>query len=68
MRSYFGADTAAQAEALLEQAVADGAEVIFTTTPQLVAPSLKVSIRYPKVRFLNCSIHMPYSTVRTFSV
>ena len=43
-----------------------GAEVIFTTTPQLVAPSLKVSIRYPKVRFLNCSIHMPYSTVRTY--
>lgn len=66
VRSYFGADTAAQAEALLEQAVADGAEVIFTTTPQLVAPSLKVSIRYPKVRFLNCSIHMPYSTVRTY--
>ena len=66
VRSYFGADTAVQAEALLEQAVADGAEVIFTTTPQLVAPSLKVSIRYPKVRFLNCSIHMPYSTVRTY--
>ena len=32
VRSYFGADTAVQAEALLEQAVADGAEVIFTTT------------------------------------
>ena len=24
------------------------------------------NIRYPKVRFLNCSIHMPYSTVRTY--
>ena len=66
VRSYFSADTPQQAEALLEQAVSEGAEVIFTTTPQLVAPSLKVSIRYPKVRFLNCSVHMPYSTVRTY--
>lgn len=66
VRSYFSADTAQQAEALLEQAVSEGAEVIFTTTPQLVAPSLKVSIHYPKVRFLNCSVHMPYSTVRTY--
>lgn len=66
VRSYFGADTAQQAESLLEQAVSEGAEVIFTTTPQLVAPSLKVSIRYPKIRFLNCSVHMPYSTVRTY--
>lgn len=66
VRSYFSADTARQAEVLLEQAVSEGAEVIFTTTPQLVAPSLKVSIRYPKVRFLNCSVHMPYSTVRTY--
>ena len=66
VRSYFGADSAVQAEALLEQAVADGAEVVFTTTPQLVATSLKASIRHPKVRFLNCSVHMPYSTVRTY--
>ena len=51
VRSYFSADTAQQAEAILEQAVAEGAEVVFTTTPQLVAPSLKVSIRYPKIRF-----------------
>lgn len=66
VRSYFGADTAAQAEEALEQAVAEGAEVVFSTTPQLVDPSLKVSIRYPKVRFLNCSVHMPYSTVHPY--
>lgn len=66
VRSYFCADSMQQAEDLLEQAVADGAEVIFTTTPQLIAPSLKVSIRYPKVRLLNCSVHMLYSTVRTY--
>ena len=66
VRSYFGADTAEQAEEILEQAVAEGAEVVFTTTPQLVEPCLKVSVKYPKVRFLNCSVHMPYSTVQTY--
>lgn len=66
VRSYFRADTDVQAEALMEQAVADGAEVIFATTPQLIGPCLKVSVRHPKVRFLNCSVHMPYSTVHTY--
>lgn len=66
VRSYFGADTPEQADALLEQAVDEGAEIIFTTTPQLVGASLKASIHHPAVRFLNCSVHMPYSTVHTY--
>lgn len=66
VRSYFGADTAIQAEEILEQAVAEGAEVVFTTTPQLIEPCLRVSVKYPRVRFLNCSVHMPYSTVHTY--
>ena len=66
VRSYFNANTPEEAEALLEQAVADRAEVIFTTTPQLIGPSLKASVRHPQVRFLNCSVHMPYSSVHTY--
>ena len=65
-RSYFGADTSERGEAILKKAIKDGADVIFTTTPLLIAPSLKVSIEYPKVRILNCALHMPYSTVRTY--
>ena len=65
-RSYFGADTQQQAEALLEQAVADGAQVIFTTTPQLSRITLKLALKYPKVRFLNCSVDQPYSSTRTY--
>ena len=66
VRSYFNADTPEEAEAILDQAVAEHAEVIFTTTPQLVGPSLKASVRHPHVRFLNCSVHMPYSSVHTY--
>jgi len=65
-KAYFSANTVEQAKEILAQAVADGADVVFTTTPQLIAPSLKASVDYPKVRFLNCSVHMPYPTVRTY--
>ena len=65
-RSYFGADTPEHGEKALRTAIDEGAEVIFTTTPLLIAPALKISVEFPKVRILNCSLHMPYSTVRTY--
>lgn len=65
-RSYFHADTPEQAEALLEQAVEEGAQVVFTTTPQLLRPTLKAAVQYPKVRFLNCSADTPFSSVRSY--
>ena len=65
-RSYFGADTPELGEAILMDAIRDGADVIFTTTPLLIAPSLKISVQFPKVRILNCSLHMPYKTVRSY--
>ena len=66
VRSYFNADTEELAQQLLEQAVADGADVVFATSPRLVEPCLKASIRYPKVRFFSCSVQTPYSTVHTY--
>ena len=65
-RSYFGVDTPEKGEVLLNQALQDGADVIFTTAPLLIAPSLKFSVNHPKVRILNCALHMPYSTVRAY--
>ena len=64
--SYFNADTQAESEAILEQAVADGADVIFTTTPQLSRLSLKIAVKYPRVRVLNCSVNVPYPSIRTY--
>lgn len=66
VRSYYHADTPEQTEALLEQAVQDGAQVIFTTAPKLSRATLKAAVKYPKVRFLNCSVNAPYSSVRTY--
>ncbi len=66
VRSYFHADSPEQTEKLLDQAVASGAQVVFTTTPQLSRATLKAAVKYPKVRFLNCSVDAPYSSVRTY--
>jgi len=66
VRSYFGASNPEQAEAVIEQAVADGAQVVFTTAPPLSRATLKAAVAYPKVRFLNCSVSQPYSSIRTY--
>ena len=66
VRSYFHADTPEQTEALLEQAVEEGAQVVFTTTPKLSRATLKAAVKYPKVKFLNCSVYAPYSSIRTY--
>jgi basic membrane lipoprotein Med (substrate-binding protein (PBP1-ABC) superfamily) len=50
----------------LELAVEEGAQVVFTTTPKLSRATLKAAVKYPKVRFLNCSVYAPYSSIRTY--
>ena len=65
-QSYFDAFPQERAEEILEQAVADGAEVLFTTSAQLSTLSLKLSVKYPRLRVYNCSVDMPYPSMRTY--
>ena len=66
VRNYFNANSPEEAERLLEEAVRDGAQVVFTTSPPLHLPTLKVAVKYPKVHFYNCSVDQPYSSVQTY--
>ena len=66
VRSYYDANTPELAEKAIEQAVADGAQVVFTTSPPLLRATLKAAVRHTKVRFLNCSVDQPYSSIRTY--
>ena len=66
VRSYCGATNSELAEAYIEQAVTEGAQVVFTTAPPLSRATLKAAVKYPKVRFLNCSVDQPYSSIRTY--
>ena len=64
--AYNGAQPGVNDETLMEQAVAEGADIIFTTTPQLAAASLRAAVRHPEVRILNCSMDLPYASIRTY--
>ena len=66
VRSYYDANTMAQAEERIEEAVSDGAQVVFTTAPLLSRATLKAAVKYPKIKFLNCSVEQPYSSLRTY--
>ena len=50
----------------IEAAVSDEDEVIFTTSSSMMSETLKAAIRYPKIRFLNCSVNLPVNAVRTY--
>lgn len=54
------------ADALFSQAVKDGAQVIFATTPSMIDHCRRAAAAYPGVKILNCSVAMPYPGVRTY--
>lgn len=65
-KAYFNIGSPENADEQIEKAVADGAEVVFTTATQLISACMRASVKYPKVRFLNCSIHQSYASLRTY--
>ena len=56
-----------KADAVLAEAVEAGAELVFTTSVSFLDAALRVAVKYPKVRFMNCSIDQPYVTVKAYS-
>ena len=66
VRSYFHADSPQEADRLLDLAVEEGAHLVFTTTPQLAHATTRAAIRHRKVRFFNCSVDVPYSSIRSY--
>lgn len=53
-------------EAVLEEAIWDGNQVIFTTTPNLSKTSLKTAVDHPEVKILNCSLNISNPHVRSY--
>lgn len=64
--AYNGAVPGKNAEQLVEQAISEGADIVFTTSPQLAGASLRAAVRHPEVRILNCSMDLPYASIRTY--
>ncbi|MCC8081689.1 MAG: BMP family ABC transporter substrate-binding protein [Lachnospiraceae bacterium] len=56
----------ADALAAIEQAIADGNTIIFTTTPVFLTASIKAAINHPEVKILNCSLNTSHKYIRTY--
>lgn len=54
---YYGAMT---------QAVRDGAQVIFATTPHMIDACRRIAAEYSNVKVLNCALSLPYTGVRMY--
>ena len=58
------------ASAAFDAAAADaakwGADVVFTTSVQMIDDTLRAAIKYDNVKFLNCSINLAHHAVRTY--
>lgn len=64
--SFEDIDTDEKAHAAIVQAVREGCNVIFTTTPNLRYASLKAAVDCPDVKILNCSLNTSHRYIRTY--
>ena len=53
-------------QAVLEQAIADGNRIIFTTSAKLLPSSLSTAIEHPEVIVFNCSLNKPHRYICTY--
>ena len=50
----------------MEKAVADGADIIFATTPLMINACRRIAALHSGVRVMNCSLSLPYTGVRSY--
>ncbi|MCD8021709.1 MAG: BMP family ABC transporter substrate-binding protein, partial [Lachnospiraceae bacterium] len=58
--------TAETIDSCLAEAISQGCNLIFTTTPVFTAASVKAAIANPDVRILNCSLNTSHRYIRTY--
>lgn len=63
---YYDNITVENIDEYLEKAIADGCNLIFTTTPPMAGASVKAAIAHPDVRILNCSLNTSHKYIRTY--
>ena len=66
VQRFVGVGNGEEAEAAMEAAIKNGADIIFATTAPLIAACRKIAARYPETKIFNCSVAMPYTDVRTY--
>ena len=64
--AFTDCDTEEKFDRAVSGAVEDGNEVIITPASAQMNLTQRAAVNYPKVKFLNCSINLTSSTVRTY--
>lgn len=59
-------ESPADYEAQIERLVSEGSDLIFTTSPLMLSASMKVSVKHPEARILNCSLLASWQRVRSY--
>lgn len=60
--------TPGKTAAALEAAISDEDELIITTSPAMIRDTVKCAVEHPGIKFLNCSINLPHSGIRTYYI
>ena len=50
----------------MEEAIKDGYNMLFATSPVMLPASLKIAANHPDVKILNCSLNISHPTIRTY--
>ena len=53
-------------EERIEDAIQQGCNIVFTTTPSFVPASVKAAIAHPDIRILSCSVNTSHRYIRTY--
>ncbi|WP_394522275.1 BMP family ABC transporter substrate-binding protein [Lacrimispora sp. JR3] len=64
--AFFHADSDEETADALEEALAAGCNMIFTTASTMINQSVKTAIDHPEVKIFNCSVNMSYSSICTY--
>ena len=54
------------ADEVMEDAIKNGANVIFATSPNLIGPCRRLAANHKNAAIFNCSLSMPYAGVRSY--
>ena len=50
----------------IEKAILDGTDVILTTSQVQMNGTVRAALHHPGIRFMNCSVNLPHSSVSTY--
>lgn len=65
---YYDGATEATIDLFIQDAIKNGCNIIFTTTPTFVKASVKAAIANPNIRIVNCSVNTSHRYIRTYYI